>query len=340
MIRRLVAALVMLGLAATLAVGLAVWRFVRGPAVFEAATVEIPRGASGYAVVRTLVDAGLLADSPLWTPWLRVTRAARCLQAGQHTLVARETPAQLFARLCGAATVPTRRLTVREGLTIWDLADLVELEQFAQRAAMLRLIDDEAFATEVGVAAGSLEGYLFPDTYDFERGASAEAIARRMVARFEQVWGALAAEHAEAIGALEREFGFARHDIVTLASIVEREAAVADERPRIAQVFLNRLRLGMPLQSDPTCIYNAERYHAVPTREDCRNPENTYSTYVIEALPPGPIASPGEASMRAVLAPSGETDILYFVSMNDGSGRHAFSNTLDEHNRNVRRYLR
>jgi UPF0755 protein len=340
MIKKFVGLVILLAIATVLALGIATWSFVRSPVVADDLTFDVPPGATGYAVVRGLVERGVIADSPLWTPWLRLSRASRCLQAGSHQLVSGETPGALFRRLCRAADAPVRRVTLPEGLTIWHVADLLENEGLAQRAAFLRAVEDAALLAELHVPATSFEGYLFPDTYDFDLRAEPETIVRRLNARFAEVFAELEAAYPAAIAALASDFELDRHGIVTLASIVEREAAVAEERPRIAQVFLNRLKLGMPLQSDPTCVYNAIRYFETPTRDDCRDATSTYSTYVIPALPPGPIASPGAASLRAVLEPSGESDILYFVSMNDGSGRHAFSATLDEHNQNVRRFLR
>jgi UPF0755 protein len=129
-------------------------------------------------------------------------------------------------------------------------------------------------------------------------------------------------------------------EVIVLASLVEREAAVAEERSRIARVFINRLLRGMPMQSDPTCTYSEDTYNERPTRALCRDAQSRYSTYVIPRLPPTPIASPGRAAIQAVLSPSDDADLLYFVSMEDGTGRHAFAATLDEHNANVRRYLR
>jgi UPF0755 protein len=173
----------------------------------------------------------------------------------------------------------------------------------------------------------SLEGYLFPDTYRLVKGLSEEAIIGRMVQRFAEVFGP-----AERARAMELKMSVA--EVVTIASLIEREAKADEERPLISAVFYNRLRLGMPMQSDPTVLYSLSRFSGKLTKADL-HASSPYNTYLHRGLPPGPIASPGRASVMAALYPS-SSRYLYFVAKNDGT--HAFSNTLREHDAMVRRY--
>jgi UPF0755 protein len=179
----------------------------------------------------------------------------------------------------------------------------------------------------LGAPASTLEGYLFPDTYRFARGLPAERILRRMLARFEQEFRSVQQQSG-------RQLGLSRHEVVILASLVEKETAVATERPLIAGVFFNRLRRGIPLQSDPTVIYGLERFDGNLTRAHLQA-DTPYNTYTRQGLPAGPICNPGAAAVRAVLNPA-STPYLYFVAKKDGT--HQFSSTLAEHNAAVLRH--
>jgi len=191
----------------------------------------------------------------------------------------------------------------------------------------LCLANDADFLLAAGVPGPQLEGYLFPDTYRLATVMSPSEILGIMVRRFHERFDAERYRRAAARGLTVNE-------IVTLASIVEKESALAAERPVVAGVFFNRLRLGMPLQSDPTVIYGIPDFNGDLTRADLTRP-SAYNTYLNPGLPPGPIANPGLAALDAALAPS-DTPYLYFVSKNDGS--HVFAATLADHNRNVARY--
>jgi UPF0755 protein len=179
----------------------------------------------------------------------------------------------------------------------------------------------------MGIQAESLEGYLFPDTYYFPRNTPIDRIIQTMLDRFNTVFTPAWADRARGIG-------LSRHQVVTLASIIEKETGAAGERPLIASVFHNRLARGMRLQSDPTVIYGIEDFDGNLTRAHLETP-TPYNTYQVAGLPPGPIASPGRAALEAALFPE-ETDYLYFVARGDGT--HQFSTRLDEHNEAVRRY--
>jgi UPF0755 protein len=207
------------------------------------------------------------------------------------------------------------------GQTIWHAPPP------ARTPCTLQIGSSAVLAQRLGIEADSLEGYAYPETYRFRRDTPPDEILASMVEELHRKLG------PEEQAALERS-GMTLHQIVTLASIVEKESAVAVERPLIAGVFYNRLRIGMPLQSDPTVIYAIPNFNGDLTRADLARP-GPYNTYQIPGLPPGPIANPGLAAIDAVLAPA-DTPYLYFVSKNDGS--HVFATTLAEHNHNVARY--
>jgi UPF0755 protein len=256
-------------------------------------------------------------------------RGERQLKAGEYRFERAASPLDVVARLM-RGDVYLQAVTFPEGLTVREMAALFESQGLgaakafsdaAGQADLVRAFDDRA---------RDLEGYLFPDTYRVPRKTTAPDLVKQMVARFTQVFGAEQREAAKASGTTVRE-------IVTLASLVEKETAVPDERPIVAAVYRNRLRIGMGLQCDPTVIYalqRAGRFTGNLTRADLAF-DSPYNTYRRAGLPPGPIASPGKASLEAALAPA-DVPYLYFVSRNDGS--HAFATTLSEHNRNVQQY--
>jgi UPF0755 protein len=196
----------------------------------------------------------------------------------------------------------------------------------ADKKRFLELTEDKELLRQYGISGPSLEGYLFPDTYHFSRGTPTLAILDTMVKRFKQAVTPLMEQ--------SQGTGMKFDDVVTLASIVEKETGRPEERPLIASVFLNRLRLGMRLDSDPTVIYGMENFDGDLKKKDLME-KTPYNTYVIQGLTPGPIANPGLESIKAVIDPA-RTDYLYFVSKNDGS--HQFSKTLAEHNRAVEIY--
>jgi UPF0755 protein len=218
---------------------------------------------------------------------------------------------------------------IPEGWTAAEVAQRLGALGLAEPEAFLAVVHDPASAGTLGVEGKSLEGYLFPETYFLQRGIEAPEIARMLVEQFLAAWRPLE-EEARAQGMTMRE-------VVTLASIVEKETGAATERPLIASVFRNRLRIGMRLDSDPTVIYGIARFDGNLRRVDLENEQNPYNTYRIAGLPPGPIANPGGDALRAVVRPA-QSDYLYFVSRNDGS--HEFSRSLQEHARAVQRWQR
>jgi UPF0755 protein len=291
--------------------------------------VDIPQGAGSRTIGERLVGAGVVRDHLTFRLALWMTGEGRRLKAGEYRFDRAVTPAQVIDKLA-RGDVYVIRLTVPEGFTLFDTAKVFESHAFGPAASFVRAAQDASLVRDVDPTARTLEGYLFPDTYAVSRKTTASQLARLMVAEFER---ALTPDLREAARARQ----LTTHDFVTLASIVEKETATASERPLVAAVYQNRLRIGMPLQCDPTVIYALElagRYDGNIRKQDLAI-DSPYNTYRYPGLPPGPIASPGRASLEAVAHPA-DADFLYFVSRNDGT--HVFSRTLEEHNRNVQKF--
>jgi len=267
----------------------------------------------------------IISSRSLFRLWARVQGAGRKIRAGEYLLGPHQSPAEILDILIRGAVI-THPVTIPEGYTVRQIADTLEREGLTNRESFLALFRDPAFMEAHGIPGPTLEGYLYPDTYLFARGVSSRRIAETMIQRF---WSVM-----EPLRPLASARGLSIRELVTLASIVEKETGKAEERPMIASVFLNRLKRGMRLESDPCVIYGISDFNGNLTRKHLETP-TPYNTYRIRGLPPGPIASPGAAALQAVLSPT-ESDFLYFVSRNDGS--HQFSRTLAEHNRAVRTY--
>jgi UPF0755 protein len=291
--------------------------------------VDIPQGAGPISIGRRLVEAGVVRDQATFRFELARTGAGRKLQAGEYRFDQPMTVGQVIAKLV-RGEVYLRPITFREGLTIRQMAELYEAKGFGTAADFSAAARNAALVRDLDPAARDLEGYLFPDTYALPRKATAEQLIARMVASFQKALTPDIVQQAQARGLGVRA-------LVTLASIVEKETGKSDERPLVAAVYSNRLAIGMGLQCDPTVIFALEkagRYDGNIRREDLQF-DSPYNTYRYAGLPPGPIAAPGRASLEAAANPA-DVPYLYFVSRNDGS--HAFSSTLEEHNRNVFEY--
>jgi UPF0755 protein len=291
--------------------------------------VELPAGAGVAAIADRLAAAGVVADPWTFRIAARVAGADRRLQAGEYRFADAATPRDVVARIARGDVYATP-ITFREGLTIREMAVVFEQSGMGTRAEFEAAARNPSLAAEWDPTARSLEGYLFPDTYALPRRAGAEATVAAMVGRFRAAFDApLRARAADQEMSLR--------DVVTLASLIEKETAKADERPLVSAVYRNRLRIGMPMQCDPTVIYAlmlAGRWNGNIRRPDLQI-DSPYNTYRYPGLPPGPIAAPGRASLEAALSPA-DVPYLYFVSRNDGS--HVFAATLAEHNRNVARW--
>ena len=291
--------------------------------------VEIPPGAGPAAIGRRLVDAGIVRDQLTWRIAVLSSGSARELKAGEYRFSGEISPRHVIAKLV-RGEVYLRPLTFPEGLTIAEMARIFEQRGFGEAAAFVRAARDASLVKGLDPAAPDLEGYLFPDTYGLPRRVEPSALVRQMVQRFEKVFDD---ELRKAVA----ERGLSVREAVTLASLVEKETAKPEELPVVAAVYLNRLRIGMGLQGDPTVIYalqKAGRYDGNLTREDLAF-DSPYNTYKYAGLPPGPIAAPGRGALEAVGRPA-DVDYLYFVSRNDGS--HDFSRTYEEHRRKVQEF--
>ncbi|MDD2464511.1 MAG: endolytic transglycosylase MltG [Desulfobulbus sp.] len=290
--------------------------------------ITIPQGMGVHGIGKLLASEGLLKNDIRYLCLVYLSGNTARLKAGEYSITRGLTPPAVLQLLVDGRTL-RHRLTIPEGMDVEQVAQLFSRDGWIKNERFLHLTRDAAFISRLGVEAPSLEGYLFPETYTLVRNeADEQSVLKLMVARFQQVWEELAVP--EAVNGLNR------HQLVILASIVERETGAAEERPLIARVFLNRLKRKMRLQSDPTVIYGLLDFNGNITKADLKR-ETPYNTYVIPALPVGPICNPGRAALEAVVHPA-ESNALYFVSRNDGT--HVFSTNLADHNRAVRQYQR
>ncbi len=301
----------------------------RSPAAAGSVLIEIPSGLGPQAIGQKLIAAGVVRDE--WTYRVAVWRSgqARRLQAGEYRFDAPMSALDVIRKIA-RGEVDLVPLTFPEGLTVREMSRLFEAAGFGAAADFLAAAANPALVRDLDPAATDLEGYLFPDTYAISRRTDAATLVRTMVDRFTRT---LTPEIRDAA----RARGLSVRQLVTLASIVEKETGKPEERPVVASVYANRLRINMPLQCDPTVIYallRAGRYDGNLSRDDLQF-DSPYNTYRYPGLPPGPVAAPGDASLRAAAQPA-ESEFLYFVSRNDGS--HVFSRTLAEHNRNVQKF--
>jgi UPF0755 protein len=291
--------------------------------------VDIPQGSGSRSIGDRLVAGGVVRDHMTFRVALWLSGEGRRLKAGEYQFDRAMTPFEVIGKIA-RGEVYVVNVTFPEGLTIAEMARIFETHGFGPADGFVQAARDASWVREFDPLASDLEGYLFPETYALSRRAEAATLVRLMVARFEHVFTPELRQSAAAGNLSVRQ-------AVTLASIVEKETARTEERPLVASVYLNRLRINMALQCDPTVIYalqKAGRYNG-NLRHDDLNVDSPYNTYRYPGLPPGPIASPGRASLEAVLHPAA-TDFLYFVSRNDGS--HEFARTLEEHNRNVQKF--
>ncbi len=331
-LKRLVLAAVALGVLAALAGGTWVYLLMERPykGYADAETfVEIVPGSNPQSMGRTLSDAGVVESAIAFRIAVWLEGAGRRLQAGEYRFDAAMTPRAVVDRIA-RGDVFLRPVTFREGLTIRQMAAIFEEKGFGTADEFVVAASKSGPVRELDPQARDLEGYLFPDTYTLPRRTTADELVARMVARFEKALTPEMRQKAASRGLRVRE-------LVTLASLVEKETASAEERPLVAAVYANRLKVGMGMQGDPTVIYALERagrYTGNLTRADLQF-DSPYNTYRYAGLPPGPIAAPGQASLEAAANPAA-VPYLYFVSRNDGT--HAFATTLDEHNRNVDRF--
>ncbi len=289
---------------------------------------EVPSGESLPEIARRLEEAGLVRHRLAVECLGRSRELSGRLQRGEYRLSPAQSPGEILEQIASGRVIHYE-VAFPEGFTAAQSAERLAAAGLADRDAFLAVVRDPATPAQLGVEGGSLEGYLFPETYRFPRDLAPLELARAMVGQFLAVWAGIAPR--------ARERGLSMRDVVILASLIEKETGAPGERPLIASVFLNRLRRGMRLETDPAVIYGIAYFDGNLRRRDLEDAANRYNTYRIPGLPPGPIANPGADSLRAVVEPA-ETEYLYFVSRNDGS--HRFSKTYAEHVSAVNRYQR
>ncbi|SPF49914.1 Aminodeoxychorismate lyase [Syntrophobacter sp. SbD1] len=304
------------------------WLFLHLPAKpsLEKRQFFIPPKTGAWPVARLLESEGVIRDARTFYLLCWFENSLHRLQAGEYAFSTLYGPQQVLDQLVNGKVV-IHTVTLPEGSTLWDVARILDQKDLASQDEIIRIAENAELARSLEINANGLEGYLFPDTYLFKKPVSSTYIATTMVKRF---WQRLPAEWRQR----GKELGLSLHQIVILASIIEKEAAVDSERPIISGVFYNRLKINMPLQSDPTAVYDIPGFSGPVTAAHLSR-GSPYNTYRIKGLPPGPICSPGAKSIRAALYPD-KVPFLYFVSNNDGT--HHFSVTVEEHRNAVAHY--
>jgi UPF0755 protein len=290
--------------------------------------VEVTKGESTRAIAAQLASAGVIR-TPYHLMIARALHSTAKLQAGIYRFEKPASPSEVFDRIVHGDVIHYE-VTIPEGSNIFDVAAIAGRIPFLNSAKMLAILKDPAPIRDLDPKAPTLEGYLFPSTYRLTRHTNEEQLARMMMTEFRVIWKQQATPEANV------------HDVVTLASMVEKESAVKDERPVVAGLYANRLLQGMKLDCDPTTIYASMldgRYRGKIYRSDLDS-DNPYNTYKHVGMPPGPIANPGAGAIAAALKPDLSTKYVYFVAKPDGSGRHNFAVDIATHNRNVAEYRR
>ncbi len=289
-------------------------------------SIFVEPGSNLKATAEILVGAGVLESVEPFSGWARITGQDRSIKSGQYVFTLPLTPISVLSEL-SKGQFPHVAITIPEGKTFRDIALTLEAQGIGSKEQILALGTNETFLSRWNLSELGPEGYLYPDTYFVTHQSSPDSFIRRMLDRSGHIFTVAMELQAE-------KMGFTKHEILTIASLIEKEAAVSNERSLIASVFLNRLHRNMPLQCDPTVVYGIDDFDGPITRAHLRTP-TPYNTYLFTGLPPGPIANPGLASIKASLNPA-KTDYLYFVARGDGT--HIFSSRLVDHNRAVRQY--
>jgi UPF0755 protein len=323
-----VAILILLATGATAAFLLDLRRYAEQPAGLEPdeVAVDIPAGQPFKSTAQLLLSRGLINSPFKFNLVARLKGYDSRLKAGEYSLCACMSPLQILEKLV-KGEVRLHRLTIPEGLNIRQIAELVAEAGFCEKSTFIEAANDANLAHKYRIDGDTFEGYLFPETYYFPKDTTAEAIIASMVKRFWLVFGSAWQERS-------KQLGFSTHQIVTLASIIEKETGVSAERPLISSVFHNRLKMKMRLESDPTVIYGLKDFDGNLTREHLES-ATPYNTYKTPGLPAGPIANPGKASLEAALYPA-DTKYIYFVAKRNKT--HQFSTNLKDHNLAVQQY--
>lgn len=298
------------------------------PSHNELTLVEIPENSRFKDLAQQLETKGIIRSR--W-PLILIAKFQEkdvLVKAGEYQLSPAMTPLQILS-IITEGKIFLRRFTVKEGMSIKEIGPLIEEVGIVSQQDFQGALSDRALLQSLGVPGDSFEGYLFPETYQFPRGTKPQRMVTAMAEQLKKVWDPSWDQRLQ-------ELQLTKHQLMTLASIIEKESGKVDEQPLIASVFYNRLRSGMRLQSDPTVIYGIPNFNGNITRADLEKP-TPYNTYTIDGLPPGPICNPGLTAIQAALKPA-STNYLYFVG--NGQGRHVFSENLDDHNRAVNEFQR
>jgi len=288
--------------------------------------IHIPKGMTYKEVIHLLRENGILRGHYLFLCLGVLTGTDKKLKSGYYIFRSGTDPIEIFQKLLRGEMIEYE-VTVIPGSTLWDVAPVLESHSFIANDEFFKLAHDKIFLDSLKIKAPSMEGYLFPDTYRFPKGTPPVKIIETMV-------NTLRKNYPSDFDTKAGRLGMNENQILTLASIIEKEARFDGERSVISAVFHNRLKKGLPLQSDPTSIYGIKGYREGVTSYDIRN-DNPYNTYRINGLPPGPIATPSIKSIHAAMNPQ-DVSYLYFVSRKDGT--HYFSETFPEHRDAILRY--
>lgn len=312
-------------------VGAAFYRYATTPIndITIARTVDIPKGSGFFRITEILDNAGLVHNRPFFWVLALGKKAARHIRAGEYELTGAMSPSAILDKLV-RGEIKVYQVTLPEDITVSEVAKRLSALKLVNEKEFMTLATDRFFLASLDIEADSIEGYLYPDTYRFDRSMTIKEITQILVGQF---WRTVTPEMRKRA----REIGLTIPQWVTLASIIGKESGNRTEKPLISAVFHNRLHRRMKLQSDPTAIYRLQLEGGqVKTVLRRHLKSNTpHNTYRISGLPPGPIANPGLDSLRAALYPA-KVDYLYFVAKNDGS--HRFSNNLASHNQAVLKY--
>ncbi len=294
----------------------------------SAKIVEFKEGSTLKKIAEELSASRVISSEELFILYARIKGAEGRIKAGVYLLNDGMTPQHILHKLL-AGDFYLRRFAVPEGYSIYQLAVMLQRRGFFCQDAFLEECTNPSLLAELGISASSVEGYLYPCTYDIKPRTTAADLIREMVSQFRK-------RYSREFEAMAKAKRMSPRVVLTLASMVEKEAMTSREKPLIASVFMNRLKKKMPLQSDPTAVYTVRAFAGKISKEDILR-DTPYNTYKLSGLPPGPIGNPGRAAIEAVLNPA-RTKYLYFVAKMDGT--HYFSTTLEEHNRAVEKYLK
>lgn len=288
--------------------------------------LSFPPGSGIRKLAQDLKEGGVIRSSWHFMLMTRLRGEAHRLKAGEYLISDNMTPDDILKKIV-SGDVYYRKFTLPEGYSIYQAAELLEQKGYFSKESFLNKCRDKTLLARLGLNENSAEGYLYPATYNLTREGGEEQLLEQMITQFNKIYSALQVGGGGALS---------RHEIVTLASMIEKEAVLADEKPLISSVFHNRLRIGMPMQSDPTAVYGVRSFAGKVSKADIQR-ISPYNTYLNKGLPPGPIGNAGKDALMAAVQPA-KTDYLYFVARQDGT--HQFSSNLTEHNRAVVKYLK